>query len=353
MAKQPNFDAAKRQLDAALNRLDTADTQPDPLPAWDEPQRPAWVAVPEAPAPAPLPVQASEALTRLLIGAVVLGLDGLGAQAGRWERAAGLERGIPTPNQAGLDIPVRAPGDPRFRHGLIGWVFETEEELRPQGNPLQWLRGVAGHFSGSVFSAVLDGLPRFVPNMQRAESGEQDTARWVARGQLEEQRSRAFASAAIDDMLNQAIPYLASQRGVQQAVSALVRSPAMDDAIVVLARREGVRQAVAELVRSPVMEDAVTTLVRSPAMEDAVTYLVGTKAMDEAISTLAHSPALVELVHTQSSSIADAVVEEVRERAVSADIFAERLARRLLRRPPRAKLPPEAHGLFVSRSRQR
>jgi len=343
MAKQPNFDAAKRQLDAALGRL-AAPGDPSPYadqpPVWDEPQRPEWVAVPDAPSPAPLPVQTSEALTRLLIGAVVLGLDGLGAHAGRWERAAGMERGIPTPDQAGLDIPVRAPGDPRFRHGLIGWVFETEAELRPQGNPLQWLRGVAGHFSGSVFSAVLDGLPHLVPRMQRAESGEQETARWVARGQLEEQRSRAFASAALDDMLNQAIPYLASQRGVQQAVSALVRSPAMDDAIVALARREGVRHAVAELVRSPVMEDAVT-------------YLVATQAMDEAINTLAHSPALVELVQTQSSSLAGVVVEEVRERAVSADILVERLARRILRRPPRAQLPPDAQGLFVSRSRQR
>lgn len=335
MAKQPNFDDARRQLDAALGRLG----------------EPAASAEPTSPVEPPLPVQTTEALTRLAVGVAVLVLDELAARAGSWERAAGLSRGVPRDDGA-LDIPVRVPADPRFRHGLIGWIFETEAELRPQGNPLQWLRGVAGHLSGSVFAVVLDTLPRLAPRPQRPEPGDQETARWAARGQLEEARSRAFAQAAIDDILATAIPAIARQPGVQQATVELLRSPAMDEAIVTLVRRPGMQQALAELAASPAMEAAVRAIVRSPAMEDAVTHLMSTRAMDDAIETLAHSPALEELVQQQSSSVAEAVLDEVREHAVSADILAERLARRLLRRPPRTQLPPDAQGLMLRETRR-
>ena len=65
------------------------------------------------------------------------------------------------------------------------------------------------------------------------------------------------------------------------------------------------------------------------------------RTVDQNIEYLATNPALEELVETQSTSLADEVVEEVRERTVSADTFLEGLARALLRRAPRAR-PPEA-----------
>lgn len=348
MAKQPNFDDARRQLDAALGRLaaESADDHAAEPPAAAPPEPPPAVE-------APLPVQTTEALTRLAVGAAVLLLDELATRAGAWERAAGITRGVPG-DDGSVAIPVRAPAGERFRHGLIGWIFATEEELRPQGNPLQWLRGVAGHLSGSLFAVVLDNLPRLGPLAPptRPEPSEQEIARWAARGQLEEERSRAFARAALDDTLAAAIPALARQPGVQRAVAELLRAPAVDEAIVTLARRPGMQQALAELARSPAMGEAVRAIVRSPAMEEAVTYLVGTRAMGDAIETLAQSTALEELVQKQSSSIAGAIVEEVRERAVSADTVVEGLARRLLRRPSRSQLPNEARGLMVRETRR-
>jgi hypothetical protein len=217
-----------------------------------------------------------------------------------------------------------APDDLHFRAGLIGWIFETEEELRPHGNPLQWSRTVVGYLFNTVFSVVLDALPLPGVVRRQAEGGpvEQETTRWVTRGQLEEQRSRAFAAVALQEMLNQAIPYLARQPGVQQAIAELVRSPAMDDAIVTLARREGVQEAVIELMRSP--------------------------AIEEAIDHLAHSPALVDLVQAQGSTIAGEIADEVRERGADGDAALERLARRLLGRPPRTQLPPDEQGLLVT-----
>lgn len=65
------------------------------------------------------------------------------------------------------------------------------------------------------------------------------------------------------------------------------------------------------------------------------------RTVDQNIEYLAHNPALEELVETQSSGLANEVVEEVRERTVSADTFLEGLARSILRRAPRRQ-PPEA-----------
>ena len=61
--------------------------------------------------------------------------------------------------------------------------------------------------------------------------------------------------------------------------------------------------------------------------------------VDQNIEYLATNPEIQELVQTQSTGLANEVIEEVRERTVSADSFLEGLARSLLRRAPRWALP--------------
>lgn len=351
-------------------------TRPAPPPAADQGDgEPPQTAVPT-----------SEALARLLVGAALLGLDGLATRADDWEAAAGMGRRRQLPAALAGEI-----GSGRFRHALIGWIFETEEQLRPRGNPVSWLRNLITHTFGAAFAVLVDllPLPRLGPRRGRrqlAEPTDEETMRWVARGQTEEARSRRFARAALEDIVDHSIVYLARRPAVGRALGEIVRSPAMDDAVrqivegpaiehairrvaaspaldeVVIkvaqspaleavidkvARSPAFDHAVATIAQSPAIEAAVAHLVRTPAMEDAVRYLVGTPAMDEAIATLSKSPALVELVTTQTSSVAAEILEEVRERGVSADKLAEGLVRRLLRRPPRASLPLEVRGLIL------
>lgn len=54
---------------------------------------------------------------------------------------------------------------------------------------------------------------------------------------------------------------------------------------------------------------------------------------------MAGNPQLEEMVHQQSINLATEVVEEARERMVSADTLLERVVRSLLRFPPREALP--------------
>lgn len=70
----------------------------------------------------------------------------------------------------------------------------------------------------------------------------------------------------------------------------------------------------------------------------AETALSGT--VDETIDYLAENPGVQQLITSQTTSLAEEVVEEVRERTVSADILLEGLGRALFRRKPRHSLPP-------------
>lgn len=63
------------------------------------------------------------------------------------------------------------------------------------------------------------------------------------------------------------------------------------------------------------------------------------ETLDSSIASLTNNPQIEELIETQSVSLANEIIEEVRERTVSADTFLESLARALLRRVPRSQLP--------------
>jgi hypothetical protein len=61
--------------------------------------------------------------------------------------------------------------------------------------------------------------------------------------------------------------------------------------------------------------------------------------VDNAIQYLTANDEVQELVQSQSAGLVDNVIEEARERTVSADNFLEALVRSVLRRPPRWQLP--------------
>ena len=69
----------------------------------------------------------------------------------------------------------------------------------------------------------------------------------------------------------------------------------------------------------------------------AQTALITT--VDETIEYLSKNEEIQELITTQSTGLATEMVEEVRERTVSADTFVEGMLRAILRLPPRSSLP--------------
>jgi len=62
-------------------------------------------------------------------------------------------------------------------------------------------------------------------------------------------------------------------------------------------------------------------------------------SVDEMIGDLSHNTEIQQLVQTQSASLAEEIVEEIRERTVSADNYLEMIVRNILKRPSRDQLP--------------
>ena len=64
--------------------------------------------------------------------------------------------------------------------------------------------------------------------------------------------------------------------------------------------------------------------------------------METSIEYIAEKPEIQELIQSQSTGLANEIVEEIRERTVSADTLAENILRSFLRLTPRSEIsgPP-------------
>ncbi len=65
-----------------------------------------------------------------------------------------------------------------------------------------------------------------------------------------------------------------------------------------------------------------------------------TRIVDDVIDYLADKPEVQDLIAGQTTGLAGEVLDEVRERTVSGDSFLEGIVRAVLRKAPRAELPP-------------
>ncbi len=65
-----------------------------------------------------------------------------------------------------------------------------------------------------------------------------------------------------------------------------------------------------------------------------------TRIVDDVIDYLADKPEVQDLIAGQTTGLAGEVLDEVRERTVSGDSFLEGIVRAVLRKTPRAELPP-------------
>ena len=218
------------------------------------------------------------AVTRLLVGGLILGSDALQERLRNWEGQKSsdiledgeveyhepvefdpLPEALPPP---GLE---RRPQESRsdWRYALLGLVFESEDQLE---KGLETTKRV-GSFAGKVLNPIIKPFakipnPANKPYNRLVQRGESEVDRWVKRGQEESTRSRQLA------------------------------------------------------------QDAATNTV------------------DESISYMAQNPALEELIAQQSVGLARQILELVRSNAVSADYFFEGLVRFVLRQKPRYLLSP-------------
>ncbi|MFM8319584.1 MAG: hypothetical protein ACKOC5_01615 [Chloroflexota bacterium] len=239
-------------------------------------------------------------LTRLAVGGVLTGYDGLRSRLETWEQqrsepAAGSSAAGPQIIDTTFHLPPgESPGEPsqvepldpvtasereRLRYALIGAVFAAEQRagrsLRLAGRAAQAGANLVELVAGPVYaSRALSPLRRGVEAL--AQRGEQVVDGWIEQGRYEDQAGRQLAQLALSEQVDTAISYLTENEEVQ------------------------------------------------------------------------------ELVQSQGVGLVDEVVEEARERTMSADNFLEAIVRSVLRRPMRWELPepPESIKEHAIRTRQ-
>ena len=246
--------------------------------------------------PEPEVFDAYRSAVRLLVGLVLVGGDGLVGRLREWETAHPL---------GGSAQAEAEPDGDLARRALIGMAFETAETVR------QAALGAAG-LSVSVAGAMWSVLrpitgsalfrPFWSPVRSMASRSEARFGRYYRVGRSEEQRSRKMADEVTGLLIEDIVRYVADNPGVKALI-----------------------------------DTQVAGLATHPDTLDPLVQAVG----DRYIAYLNEHPDDVQnLVQGQAVGMATEVRDDVRTVTVTGDTFLETLARALLRRTPRADLPP-------------
>ena len=217
-------------------------------------------------------------ITRLIIGGMVLGYDGLQNRMKTWEQQVSETESFSESEQIISSSSVREINAQETAHTLpkkesldslgyllVGLTFKLQENFEDR---MRKVEGIS-HFMRNVAKPVMKPIYSnrvLVPMRNRFDSlvsrGQLEVERWIEIGRRETGHSRALVETAIHER------------------------------------------------------------------------------MDSSIQYLANDPQVEELVTAQSASLIDEMVEEVRERTISADDFLEGIVRTTLRLPLRSELPP-------------
>jgi hypothetical protein len=131
--------------------------------------------------------------------------------------------------------------------------------------------------------------------------------------------------------------------GLDTAISSDLAAHAVDRVVASPLAQRAVTRALAGPVAAAVDgEDAerlAAQVIQSRVLDVAVERLLESEDMWLLVEEIIQSPTVTEAIGQQGLGFADQLADVVRERSGTADARVERVARRLLRRPPRSSEP--------------
>lgn len=278
----------------------------------------------------------------------------------------------------GTAIETDVPDTETGEQGIPQWFTQSsidEHDVSIQSResePTREKSGLAGVFTRASLGSALIGLDTLTERLEQVEAAERqfepvrrdpdsvlipveqwgqafgvsadDTTRYLMLGMMVDAKQRASKGRRLFDRLTRiggnAINFLFSPVSSSSIVSPL---------------RKGFGSAVE---RGESQVNHWITLGRvvdanSRATAELVFEQTADDAMDELIDNERIQIFIQEIVQAQSQGIIDEIIEEIRERGISADNFLERPFRMLLRRPPRPEVPPPDFERNLVRPRSR
>ncbi len=211
-------------------------------------------------------------MTRLIIGGMALGYDGLQNRMKAWEQQVShkespseIEPTQETVSQGIISTPPQKQERDSLGYLLVGLTFKFQKQLEDRVRYAEGVSHIISNLAKPIFKPIYSN--RVITPMRNrfddlVSRGQREVEQWIEIGQEETDHSRALVQTAIQER------------------------------------------------------------------------------MDSSIQYLANDPQVEELVTLQSASLIDEMIEEVRERAVSADDLVEGIIRTAMRIPSRSELPP-------------
>lgn len=238
--------------------------------------------------------------------------------------------------------------------GLILDTIETIREALLTAGAL----GMAAASTGQKLARPFYGTRLFNPLRglvdQLARQTHDVRAQLLAISKVEAERSRRLARAVFENSVSDVTAYFGQskavddllQRKVSDVLPSLAALPALDALIQELVGRYidflGQHPDQVEALVQEIANDYIAYLSDHPDLVDMLIQERGDRYLDYLREE--NPEAVQELIQGQSLGLAEEVMDQVRERTVTADSLLETMVRGILRRAPRESLPepPEA-----------
>jgi len=130
---------------------------------------------------------------------------------------------------------------------------------------------------------------------------------------------------------------LAGSALLDQIIDRLLSSGAFDRMITVVINHPATEALVVNVVDEPALERLVSRVMESRLVDGITAQLLASDEMQMILDYITRSPELRAALAHQTAGMAEDMAVGVRARTYNADAAAERFARRLLRRRPKAE----------------
>jgi hypothetical protein len=127
---------------------------------------------------------------------------------------------------------------------------------------------------------------------------------------------------------------------VERVAGELLESGAVETVVDRALASPRMAELAARVLDSDEMEALVAQVLDSRLVDSSVARVLASEELWIVVEEVARSPAVTEAIAHQGAGFADQVVDDLGQRSRRADARLERVARRLLRRPPAPAGPP-------------
>lgn len=176
-----------------------------------------------------LPAEVRASFARTIFGGLVILTDELGGLASSSDEQQIPRDTMEAALQRAVELQESAEDRPlsNLRYGALGLLSGALESTQSSAERVSKLTGRVARISGKVIRPVWNSFlfkPLHSPMMRAEQVAEERVDRWVARGRVEEVRSRAIAEVGINNFVDNSVTEIADSEQVRMIIQQVIDS---------------------------------------------------------------------------------------------------------------------------------